>query len=490
MLQTIDLHKFIELFQYHSGDFLLVNSGFFLFLFTAFMGIYCLIYRREQLRNWFVIAFSLFFYYKSNGVYLALLIFVCVFDYHIGKKLFITQEKRKRLILLLMSVLSNLGILAYFKYTNFLAATFSDIFSRPFNGFDIFLPIGISFFTFQSVSYIIDLYRRGTEPAQNFTEYAFYLTFFPRIMAGPIVRASEFLPQIRQTPFVSREDFGKAIFLIGTGLFKKAIISDYISLNFVDRIFDNPTLYTGLENLFGVYGYTLQIYCDFSGLTDLALGIALMMGFRLPINFDSPYQSGNITEFWRRWHISLSRWLRDYLYISLGGNRKGKIRMYFNLLITMVLGGLWHGAALRYIIWGTLHGTALVVEKYVKSIVKIRGNRLTRIISVVVTFHFVAFCWIFFRADNMTVVVEVLQQIGTAFHSEILFDFVKGYPMVLALMAIGYVMHFLPKRYEDFAQQSLIKSPLILKIFFLVFVIFAVIQMKSSEIQPFIYFQY
>ncbi|MDR0873042.1 MAG: MBOAT family protein [Prevotellaceae bacterium] len=486
----IDFHKLIELFRYHAGDLLLINSGFFLFLFTAFMGVYCLIYRRELLRTWFVIAFSLFFYYKSNGIYLGLLIFVCVLDYNIGKRLHAAQEKRRRLTLLLISVFSNLGMLAYFKYTNFLTAAFCDMFSRPFSGFNIFLPVGISFFTFQSLSYIIDLYRRNTEPARSFGEYAFYLTFFPRIMAGPIVRAGDFLPQIRQTPFVSKEDFGKAVFLIGTGLFKKAIISDYISLNFVDRIFDSPTLYTGLENLFGVYGYTLQIYCDFSGCTDMALGIALLMGFKLPINFDSPYQSGSITEFWRRWHITLSSWLRDYLYISLGGNRKGKLRMYFNLLITMVLGGLWHGAALRYIIWGTLHGTALVVEKFVKSLVKINGNRLTHIISVMLTFHFVAFCWIFFRADNMSIAGEILQQIGTAFHSEIFFDFVKGYSFVLALMATGYILHFLPRSSENYVQKRFIGTPLVVKICYIVIIIFAVIQMKSSEIQPFIYFQY
>ena len=234
---------------------------------------------------------------------------------------------------------------------------------KPFTPFDIILPVGISFFTFQSLSYTLDLYRNRIRPVERLVDYVFYVSFFPQLVAGPIVRARDFLPQIFRADFVSRAMIGEGLFLIISGLFKKAVISDYISINYVDRIFDNPLLYSGIENLLGVYGYALQIYCDFSGYSDMAIGIALLLGFRFNINFDSPYKSATITEFWRRWHISLSSWLRDYLYISLGGNRKGKLRTYVNLMLTMLLGGLWHGAALQFVLWGALHGVSLAIHK-------------------------------------------------------------------------------------------------------------------------------
>jgi D-alanyl-lipoteichoic acid acyltransferase DltB (MBOAT superfamily) len=381
-------------------------------------------------------------------------------------------------------------VLAYFKYTNFIFAGFYEILNKPFDPFAIFLPVGISFFTFQSLSYTIDVYRRNIMPLKSISEFAFFTTFFPQMVAGPIVRAADFIPQIFKTPYLNKQDFGKAIFLISTGLFKKAVISDYISLNFVDRIFDAPALYTGFENLMGVYGYALQIYCDFSGYSDMAIGIALLLGYKLNINFDSPYQSSSITEFWRRWHISLSTWLRDYLYISLGGNRKGKIRTYINLLITMLLGGLWHGAALRFIIWGALHGVMLAIEKFMKSIITIPQNKITKIIGILLTFHFVCFTWIFFRAADMQTVGAVLTQIFTAFHSEIIRDYIVGYPLVSLLMLTGFMLHFTSHKTEQKVENLVIRSPFILKLLYLSLIIFIVIQIKSSEIQPFIYFQF
>jgi D-alanyl-lipoteichoic acid acyltransferase DltB (MBOAT superfamily) len=413
-----------------------------------------------------------------------------VVDYNLARQIARSEDNRKRILFLVLSLFVNLGLLAYFKYTNFFAGIVYDIIDKPFDPFNIFLPVGISFFTFQSLSYTIDIYRRNIEPVRNISEFAFFVTFFPQMVAGPIVRASVFLPQVRKTPFVSRADFGKAVFLICIGLFKKAIISDYISINFVDRIFDNPLLYTGLENLIGIYGYALQIYCDFSGYTDMAIGIALLLGYKLPINFDSPYQSASITEFWRRWHISLSSWLRDYLYISLGGNRKGKIRTYFNLMITMLLGGLWHGAALKFVIWGGMHGAALAFEKFLNSVIKIPKTKLTRVLGIFITFHFVCLCWLFFRADNMTVVNSMLSQIAFSFHPEIFRDFVNGYPIILFLMVLGYILHFIPSNIEDYFQQLVIRSSFALKVTYLVLVIFVVIQTKSSEIQPFIYFRF
>ena len=489
-MQQIDFHKLLEEFVYNPKEPMIFSSGFFLFLFLGFMAVYSLVYKHNKLKNIYLTLFSIFFYYKSSGLYFILLIITAIVDYNLAKQIARTEIKQRRTLFLVLSLIVNIGMLIYFKYTNFFLSIFSDLVNKPFDPLNIFLPVGISFFTFQSLSYTIDIYRRNIEPVKDISEFAFFVTFFPQMVAGPIVRASVFLPQVRKTPHVSKEDFGKAIFLICIGLFKKAVISDYISLNFVDRIFDNPGLYTGLENLFGVYGYALQIYCDFSGYTDMAIGIALMMGYKLPINFDSPYQSGSITEFWRRWHISLSSWLRDYLYISLGGNRKGKIRTYINLMITMLLGGLWHGAALRFVIWGALHGIGLAFEKFINSVVNIPKNRLTRILGVIITFHFVCFAWIYFRADNMAVVSAMLTQITTDFHPEILADFIQGYPYVLMLMLLGYILHFIPSGIENQARELVVKSPFVLKVAYLVAIVLVVIQIKSSEIQPFIYFQF
>jgi D-alanyl-lipoteichoic acid acyltransferase DltB (MBOAT superfamily) len=489
-MQQIDFHKLLLEFVYNPKEPMIFSSGFFLFLFLGFIAVYSIVYKHNTLKNIYLTLFSIFFYYKSSGLYFILLVITAVVDYNLAKQIARTEIKQKRVLFLVLSLIVNIGMLVYFKYTNFFLSILYDVANKPFDPLNIFLPVGISFFTFQSLSYTIDIYRRIIEPVKNISEFAFFVTFFPQMVAGPIVRASVFLPQVRKIPYVTKEDFGKAIFLICIGLFKKAVISDYISLNFVDRIFDNPGLYTGLENLFGVYGYALQIYCDFSGYTDMAIGIALLLGYKLPVNFDSPYQSASITEFWRRWHISLSSWLRDYLYISLGGNRKGKIRTYINLMITMLIGGLWHGAALRFVIWGALHGIGLAFEKFINSIFSIPKTKLTRILGVLITFHFVCFAWIYFRADNMEVVSAMLTQITTDFHPGILADFIKGYPYVLMLMVLGYILHFIPSGVESRVQSLVVKSPFVLKVAYLVVIVFIVIQIKSSEIQPFIYFQF
>ena len=390
------LSRAAELLRYDATAPLIFNSGLFLFLFVGFAGVYLLLRRATSLRILYVIAFSIYFYYKSSGIYFLLLLFAAVSDYLIGNAIAREQNVGTKKRWVALSVVINLGMLGYFKYTNLLIEMANGLFGSGFLDFqNIFLPVGISFFVFQSMSYTIDIYRGQIKPLERWTDYLFYLSFFPQLVAGPIVRAKDFIPQIRKPLMVTREMFGTAIGLIIIGLVKKAIISDYISLNFVDRIFDEPALYSGFECLMGIYGYALQIYCDFSGYSDMAIGIALLLGFRFPKNFDAPYKSATITEFWRRWHISLSSWLRDYLYISLGGNRKGKVRTYLNLLITMVLGGLWHGAAVRFVLWGTLHGVALAVHKMWLAVVpwaKADGkdmNPLFRILGFVLTFNIV-----------------------------------------------------------------------------------------------------
>jgi alginate O-acetyltransferase complex protein AlgI len=491
-LCAIDILKLLKQFQYNPAEPLIFNSGFFLFLFLGFLVVYNALSKTYRAKLTFVTLFSLYFYYKSSGIYFLILIGSTVVDYTLANFIFRSTTYWKRLSLTTFSVVINLGLLGYFKYTNFIHEIFCSISGLAYHPFDIFLPVGVSFFTFQSLSYTIDIYRRTLKPVDNILDYAFFVSFFPQLVAGPIVRASDFLPQIHQPTLVTREMFGRAIYLISTGLFKKAIISNYLSLNFVDRIFDAPTLYTGLENLFAVYGYALQIYCDFSGYSDMAIGIALLLGFRFGINFDSPYQSANITEFWRRWHISLSTWLRDYLYISLGGNRKGKFRTYINLFITMLLGGLWHGASFRFVLWGGLHGTALAVHKFFSS----RANwwrsdtLLSRLAGAFITFHFVCFCWIFFRASSMENAGEVIGQIAAHFSPQVFGDFVLGYRTVLLLMVLGYILHFIPHAIELKAQQYVTSLSITGKAALMIALILLVIQTKSAGIQPFIYFQF
>ena len=408
-----------------------------------------------------------------------------------------------------LSVGINLGMLGYFKYTNFVFNLLVMLLQEAgiglhipllsqltYTPMDIFLPVGISFFTFQSMSYIIDVYRSKIRPLSRWVDYLFFVSFFPGLVAGPIVRARDFVPQMYKKPALSREQLGEALYLIICGLLKKCVISDYLSVNFVDRIFDAPTLYTGFENLLGVYGYSLQIYCDFSGYSDMAIGIALLLGIRFNLNFDSPYQSASITEFWRRWHISLSSWLKDYLYISLGGNRKGRIRTYINLLITMLLGGLWHGASLRFILWGGLHGVALAIHKFVMNhfgSFKKEGSEMKpfrRICGIVFTFHLVCLGWIFFRADSVQTGLAMLNQIFTDFRPEIFMQFVTGYKGIFMLLVVGYVIHFVPKRFDNRIKQIVICSPLLLQAIYLIVAIFIVVQVKSAGIVPFIYFQF
>lgn len=490
--------KIVQLLQYDPVSPLIFSSGLFLFLFGGFTFFYQFMRREVMLRIVYVTLFSLYFYYKTSGFFFLLLIAVSVSDFLIGKGIARSDRQGLRKGLLALSVALDIGLLIYFKYTNFFIGIVNGLSGHHWLDFqNIFLPVGISFFVFQSISYTADIYRRRIEPLGMWIDYIFFLSFFPQLVAGPIVRARDFIPQIRQNPLtVTREMFGTGIFLILSGLFKKAIISDYISLNFVDRVFDDPLLYSGFENLMGLYGYALQIYCDFSGYSDMAIGIALLLGFHFNKNFDSPYKSATITEFWRRWHISLSMWLRDYLYISLGGNRKGRLRTYFNLLVTMVLGGLWHGAAIRFVLWGTLHGVALALHKLWLSVVpgaKVSGYQMhpiSRLAGILVTFHLVCFGWLLFRADSMRTVQLMLHQITDNFHLQLLPQMLAGYGGVFALVGLGYLLHMLPGRADAAARRAVVASPFWVQVLLLASVAWGVMQIQSSSIQPFIYFQF
>ncbi len=487
----LDFTKLFSYFVYDQSNPLSFTTPFFLVLFTMFMAVFMVIHKHHRSKIIYLTLFSLFFYYKSSGLYFLLLLLSAVSDFSLALLLHKASRDVRKKLILVVSVVLNLSLLSYFKYTNFFISLFNIASGHEVVGaLDIFLPVGISFFTFQSISYIIDVYRKEVEPLTNLLEYCFFISFFPQLVAGPILKAKDFLPQIKMPNIVSTQDFNRGLFLIVCGLIKKAVISDYISTNFVDRIFDNPALYSGVENLLGVYGYAIQIYCDFSGYTDIAIGIALLLGYTLPVNFDSPYISASITEFWRRWHISLSTWLKEYLYIPLGGNRKGKLRQYFNLFITMLLGGLWHGASINFIIWGALHGTALGVEKFIKESLNLPKNEWIRIAGVFLIFNFVCFCWIFFRANDFESAKMMIHQIVFQFHGSVVTEVVTGYYRVFVAIGLAFVLHAIPAHYNQTVIEKMEDCPLLVKSLLLSIIILLVAQVQSSEIHPFIYFQF
>jgi D-alanyl-lipoteichoic acid acyltransferase DltB (MBOAT superfamily)/lysophospholipase L1-like esterase len=489
--------------------FVFTSAAFWIFFLFVLAG-YSLVYKKLLIRNVYLFLVSLFFYYKAGGLFLFILIFVTVVDYSCGFLIFKSKRSGGRKFFVLLSIISNLGLLGYFKYTGFIINTINEVFGTRLRVYDllstfsnsflgthfdisyIILPVGISFFTFQSLSYTIDVYRKKMEPVRNIIDFGFYVSFFPHLVAGPIVRASVFIPQIYQEFRLSRHEFSHALFMISKGLIKKIVISNFIALNLVDRVFDAPSIYSGFENLLAIYGYGLQIYCDFSGYTDIAIGVALILGFRLPVNFNSPYKAKSITDFWKRWHISLSQWLRDYLYISLGGNRKGKIRTYFNLMITMLLGGLWHGASLKFVIWGGLHGIGLVINKIWNSIFKghSRPTWIGRLLAVFITFQFVNFCWIFFRAPDLESVKIMLKQIFENFSPGSYMTVLPAYSSALLLMLVAYIIHFLPERTKESYRGLFIKIPLIAQLAVIMVIAILLYQMRTTEVMPFIYFRF
>ncbi len=357
---------------------------------------------------------SAIFYGWWDERFLSLIAASILFNWWAAKKIErATGRKRKRLVR--FAVVANLGLLGFFKYYGFFVESLTDAFGaeQPLPFIEVILPVGISFYTFQAISYVVDVSRRDVR-AVALIDVGVFLSFFPQLVAGPIVRAKEFLPQLGRYRLNDEVDSFDAAWMIGRGLFKKVVVATYLAETVVDPVFAAPTEATKLELLLAMYGYAIQIYADFSGYTDIAIGIALLLGFRFPVNFDNPYRSLSIQDFWRRWHITLSNWLRDYLYISLGGNRLGSVRTYRNLMLTMVLGGLWHGAAWTFVAWGTIHGAALVIERLLGAGSPSGERSLAAAVRWLITFHVVCVAWVLFRADSFGVAADFLGGIVTA----------------------------------------------------------------------------
>ncbi len=593
------ISKLSDILTYDPANPMIFNSGIFYMLFVLFIIIYAAIHKNRISVTLFVIAFSFFFYYKSSGIYLVILAFTSITDYSFARGIDTAKKQFWKKFWLFIAVWSSLGILAFFKYTNFFIEnfvniahylgdfpafvslmqsmgepvfkSFSEIAANNFQPLDIFLPIGISFYTFQSISYVLDVYHKKIPPTTNFLDYVFFLSFFPQLVAGPIVKANLFLPQLRKPIVIKKEMVWAGLWLIIIGLIKKAVIADYIA-QYNDFVFAAPHTYSGFENLMAILGYALQIYGDFSGYSDMAIGLGLIMGFDLGINFNFPYKSLNITDFWRRWHISLSSWLRDYLYIGLGGNRKGKLKMYRNLFITMFLGGLWHGANWKFVIWGSAHGVGLAVHKAIKTqLDKIPNTIPTKFTAWLLTFIFVITLWIFFRATDVTETYATqtvknaaeysftsqnIAQTDTSKTVRVLFfdkngavadsltetltfayadkikikeknigkdkeitvqasinaykvslmmikkvifelealkyapEFWKQHKLWVIMMLIGFMMHFAPQTWTDFMKNGFIKWNFFIKLLIFIIAVQLVIQFKSEDVVPFIYFQF
>ena len=614
------LNYLLKVFSFDPDSPLLFTQlQFWAFFCLVFSG-FALVQKRRQMRNAYLFFVSLLFYYKTSGLFVGMLLLVTCSDFLIAQGIYALREKEawKRKLLLGLSVILDIGILCYFKYAYFFVDVINQIFGTQFAvenvvarfanevvGENIFsvdriiLPIGISFYTFQILSYTCDVYKGLIKPVRNFLDFGFYVSFFPQLVAGPIVKASDFIPQLYRRFFLSRRMFGIAVFWIINGLMKKIILSNYLAVNFIDRVFTNPHLFSGFENLSALFLYSLQVYADFSGYTDIAIGLSLMMGFHLPANFNSPYKAPNCSNFWKRWHISLSRWLQTYLYIPLGGNRsmgfgtcfwvifltasalilsgswwiaaiifiifsatiltgiycpdrRRKIYANLNSMITMLLGGLWHGASMNFIIWGGLNGVGMIVFKFwrdmglktrvlittatvillfslqhfhpmglwnvllafmlflmvsmwVRLLYNLLGFKasfswLEHAWSILVTFTFITFTRLFFRSGsnldpataNQTAwdtATKMIHSIGTQWSVNIL-DVMSAYHRVFILFALGMIIHWLPTNLKRRYRLSFAMLPLPIICLAAICAVFFVYQFVTAKMQPFIYFQF
>ncbi len=461
----------------------LSSSAYFIFLVAIFF-LYWPVARVRALSLGVILFANYFFYAKWDLFYLALIPIASTCDFLIALWMQNSKAPALRRVLVTLSVLLNLGILASFKYMPFLLDNYARLSSRPAPEWHWVFPLGISFYAFQALTYTIDVYRRDAKASTSYLAYLASVSFFPATLAGPITRVATLIPQFeKKDKTLSSADGGRALFLIAMGLTKKLLIADYLADNLVNRVFDFPKLYTGAETLIGVYGFALQLYFDFSGYTDIALGSALLLAIKLPPNFNMPYAAENIADFWRRWHISLSNWLRDYLYFSLPGLRsKWKIFTYFNLTLTMVLGGLWHGASWNFVIWGLLHGLGLAVTRAFQRKDRVLAGGWRRIGRIFVTVNFVCFTWIFFRSPTLEAALNVLNRIGSLTVS---FENISG-PIWL-ILGIAVAGHYFPPKWQGWVSDRFAATPFYAQAAALMLLAIALQYVSATGVAPFIY---
>jgi len=464
---------------YDPGHPLFFTGGFFIAFFVLFFIVYLLFGKSPRNRTVIILLFSLWFYYKCSGLFIGVIVTAAAMNYVVANIIGRTENSRRRTLAFITGIFLNLLLLASFKYSPAFRAIAGELGSgRLMVGMLVF-PAGISFFTFANLSYIIDVRKRVLVPEVSFFRYLTYITFFPIVQMGPIERAKSFLPQLNKPFRLSGEDVSEGFYLILSGAFKKMVMGDYINLHLVSQVFSTPERFTGIENLAAMAGYSLVIYCDFSGYTDIARGIARWMGFSIQLNFNFPYRSEDIGEFWRRWHISLSNWLRDYIFMPLAFrlSRLFKQEYLFSLsflradilifsisaLVTFAICGLWHGIGTNFLIWGLMHGTALAVHRVwnysTRGFRKGRGplfRKVHRLTGIITTFLFVSIAWVFFRMRTPEESLMVFNQITGNLYLRGLPAFISAYYPVLLMMATGYALHFMPDRKYAYLRASLV----------------------------------
>lgn len=475
----------LELLQYDSSAPLTLASGFFLFAFLVFGIGYMAVRNRRAARTIYVAAISLYFYYKISGLFVLLLLFVATSDFLIGNRVAKRRsEGRSTRAWVVLSMIINILILAYFKIGGLFETAINNLCGNgTLNLGEILVPAGVSFFVFQSMSYIIDISRGVINPVKRYLDYLFLLSFFPKVFLGPLVRNKEFIPQIESERItVTRDDLGRAVSLIASGLIKYAVISKAIDTLLLIPAVAGEFGDSGVVMLAALLAFGIRLYCDFSGYSDMAIGIALMLGYKLPDNFDAPFKSATITEFWRRWHISLSTWLRDYLYISLGGNRKGRIRTYMNLTITMFVCAMWHKVNLPYVVWGLLQGGSLALHKLWLEKVdgsKALGKDMTmgrRIGATILCFSFITLTWPMICMDTWEGVMDIYTKLFTNFSAAEFMTLTHKAGFALVLVVLGYAMHFLPKRCNNIAIGWVTRSGFVGQLLVMVITIWIVMQ--------------
>jgi alginate O-acetyltransferase complex protein AlgI len=466
------------------------TSGFLLFFLIVAAAMAALETRFAAKKTVLVVA-SYYFYAQWDWRFCFLLAFSTGLSYGAGLLIEAARRPERQRLLLGIAVAVHLGLLGLFKYLDFFVSSANRLaqllgleHELPF--LEILLPVGISFFTFHGISYLADVYRREVAVCRNPLDMALYMSFFPQLVAGPIVRAAYFLPQLAR-PSAEPIPLTPALVLILAGLFKKVVIANYLATGLVDPVFAAPTGFGGPDLLFATYGYALQIYCDFSAYSDIAIGCAALLGFRFPANFNQPYRAERLREFWQRWHISLSSWLRDYLYKPLGGNRHGRLKTYRNLLLTMLLGGLWHGAAWKFIAWGALHGGGLAVERMLHPwLDRYARGPAARVVATVVVFHFVCLAWIFFRAEDFEVARLFIAGLGAGWSG----GFQQTGPLMLALIALGMAGQYTPPDLFERITSRLGRIPVWSMGAAAGLVVAAINALGPEGVAPFIYFRF
>lgn len=557
------------------GSSLVFTKLDFWIFFLLVMVLFSFLHKKKLIRSIYLTAVSCFFFYKTSGLYLLLLIVSVTVNYFLGIRIYKSPKEIRRKWIIAFSAIFNLLILGYFKYAYFFTDSFNAMFNTDFelvNQFArmannwtgeqtfvemILLPVGVSFFTFQNISYVVDIYRKEIKPVHNVFDYSFFVTFFPQLVMGPIVRARDFIPQIRNDYHLDKQDFSWAVIQIIKGLVKKIVIADFLVMHFIDKIVFTPEAYPGFVSVLAMWAYSLHIYADFSGYTDIAIGLSRLMGFKLKPNFNSPYKAISVADFWRRWHISLGSWLKDYLYIPLGGNRTGSIGSYIaialiftflifitqwwdllyiyagvtflyilgiftiknfkryvhrdlNLIITMVVGGLWHGPSENFVIWGAMNGVALLIYKYWRKISFYEESKhwVAKFWKIFITFNFITFTRIWFKLDEVrldafkpngmpdaeadALPAKMLDRIWNHFDFtwETFLTVLVNYQAVFWIMLGGFIVHWLPNSIKAIYERWFTRMPMPLQAVAVAIIVVLMYQAVGAEQPPFVYLQF